>query len=103
MDKQIALISDFTDTNILSVSLEDVDLVLCRDEKGEVYALEDKCSHADVELSGGEISNGCIVCPAHGGAFDIKTGKATCMPAVAPVKSFEISVKNGIIYLSNAD
>lgn len=45
-----------------------------------VYAVSNKCSHLGLPLVGktammqGKVTNGCIVCPAHGTAFDVKDG-----------------------------
>lgn len=45
-----------------------------------VYAVSNKCSHLGLPLVGktammqGKVTGGCIVCPAHGTAFDVKDG-----------------------------
>lgn len=68
---------------------------------GEYYAIEDRCSHAEVELSGGEIDlNTCqIKCPKHGAKFDIKTGAALSAPAVMPVVTFDVRVVDNDIQI----
>ncbi len=99
MKTKVANISDFKDENILSVETENSHVVLCKDENGVIFALEDRCSHADVALSGGELKGSCIVCPAHGGAFELGSGKAICMPAVAPVPTFKVIVENSDIFI----
>jgi len=46
----------------------------------EVFAVSNKCSHLNLSMQGktallsATISDGCIVCPAHKTAFDMKTG-----------------------------
>lgn len=70
-------------------------IVLCRAPDGTFSALEDRCSHAEVKLSGGLFDGAQVTCPAHGARFDAKTGKALCMPAVTGVKSFAVRVVNG--------
>lgn len=69
---------------------------------GEYHAIEDKCTHADVALSGGEVNlNTCqITCPKHGAAFDIKTGQALSAPAVVPVMTFDVREHEGDIQLA---
>src|SRR5665647_2388381 len=42
---------------------------------GQVYALHDECTHAEVQLSEGEVSNGTIGCWLHGSRFDLATGR----------------------------
>ena len=58
----------------------------------EVFALNDVCSHSDASLSEGEITDYKIECWLHGAEFDLRTGKAVTPPAVAPVKSYLVSV-----------
>lgn len=59
---------------------------------GEFYAIADVCSHAHAYLSEGQILDCKVVCPLHGAEFDIKTGKALKMPAVAPVQTYPVRV-----------
>jgi len=72
-------------------------VLVFRDGEGGLHALEDKCSHAEVRLSGGKFSGFEVECPAHGARFDVRSGKALCMPAVAPVKSYPVKVVAGNI------
>lgn len=39
------------------------------------HAIEDACNHAGASLSEGWIEEGCVVCPVHGYAFELATGK----------------------------
>lgn len=67
----------------------------------QYHAIDDTCSHDEASLSEGEIVEECqIECPMHGARFDIKTGKNTGFPAVAPVKSYPVKVENGVIYIA---
>jgi len=65
-------------------------LVFNRD--GDLYALEDRCSHADFELSSGafDAAEGSIECLLHGARFDIRDGKPLCPPAYSPVPVFPV-------------
>ena len=66
---------------------------------GELYALEDRCSHDDGPLCEGEFDaeEGFAVCPRHGSNIDIRTGAALTLPAVFPVDTFPVVVENGIV------
>jgi 3-phenylpropionate/trans-cinnamate dioxygenase ferredoxin subunit len=66
---------------------------------GELYALEDRCSHDDGPLCEGEfdVEEGFAVCPRHGSHIDIRTGSALTLPAVFPVDTFPVVVENGIV------
>ncbi|MGB0957031.1 MAG: Rieske (2Fe-2S) protein [Litorivicinus sp.] len=61
---------------------------------GEFFALEDRCTHDDAELDGGDIENGCIKCPRHGACFDIRTGDAKSAPAYEATDKFETRINS---------
>lgn len=65
---------------------------------GEYFATDDMCTHALVSLSGGEVENGIIYCPLHGGAFDIRTGAPKEYPCTRPLKTYRVEVKDGGLF-----
>ena len=58
----------------------------------QVFAIGDTCSHSDASLAEGDITNFRIECWLHGAEFDLRTGEALTPPAVAPVKSYLVTV-----------
>ena len=66
---------------------------------GELYALEDRCSHDDGPLCEGDFDaeRGIVICPRHGANFDIRTGQALTLPAYIPVETFPVRVDDGMI------
>jgi 3-phenylpropionate/trans-cinnamate dioxygenase ferredoxin component len=77
------------------VSVDGERLVICRLEDGEVYAVEDSCSHDDGPLGQGTLAQGQIECPRHGARFDVRTGAATRMPAASPIETFPARIDAG--------
>jgi nitrite reductase/ring-hydroxylating ferredoxin subunit len=63
------------------------------------YAVNNTCSHEEASLAEGEIEEGEVECPLHGARFDIRTGKNLSFPAVIPVKSYQVKVDSGEIFL----
>lgn len=63
----------------------------------DVYAIADRCSHADVSLSGGEVwcDERELECPKHGSRFSLETGVPHTLPATQPVTVFEARVVDG--------
>lgn len=60
---------------------------------GDLYAIQNQCTHLNFPLAGGR-QIGCeIICPAHGARFEIRTGKATGGPAVDPVPRLEVRIR----------
>ena len=68
---------------------------------GELYAIEDRCSHDDGPLAEGEFdAAACTVeCPRHGSLFDIRSGKPKTLPAYRPVETFEVRVEDDEVKL----
>jgi 3-phenylpropionate/trans-cinnamate dioxygenase ferredoxin subunit len=68
---------------------------------GELYAIEDRCSHDDGPLAEGEFDPGaCTVeCPRHGSLFDLQSGRPKTLPAFQPVDTFEVRVDDGEVKL----
>ncbi len=66
---------------------------------GELYAIEDRCSHDDGPLVEGdwEPDDAVVVCPRHGAEFDIRTGRALTLPAYLPVDTFPVRVDAGVV------
>jgi 3-phenylpropionate/trans-cinnamate dioxygenase ferredoxin component len=64
---------------------------------GEYYAIEDRCSHDDGPLAEGDFDcdDGVAICPRHGANIDIRTGRALTLPAVDPVRTFPVHVRDG--------
>lgn len=73
--------------------------VMLANVDGDLYALEDRCSHQDFPLSAGLLEGKQVECVFHGARFDLETGKPTCLPAVRPVRTFEVQVDGGDVLL----
>ncbi|WJY36553.1 bifunctional 3-phenylpropionate/cinnamic acid dioxygenase ferredoxin subunit [Streptomyces sp. P9-2B-2] len=66
---------------------------------GQLYAIDDTCTHQDASLSDGWLE-GCLVeCPLHTASFDLRTGAATCLPARRAVRTHPVTVEDGMIYV----
>ena len=52
--------------------------------EGEFFCIEDLCTHDGGTLVEGELDGCQIICPRHGARFDVRTGEALTLPAVAP-------------------
>lgn len=87
---------DLPDNSTHAVTIAGQQILLCR-SNGEVFAIENRCSHADEPLACGRIRLGWIACPAHGARFDLETGEALGPPASAPIRTFPTRVINGQI------
>lgn len=60
---------------------------------GSLYAIENECSHGNVELSEGDVEDGAIECYLHGSRFDLASGKPLGLPATQPVRVFPARIE----------
>ena len=70
---------------------------------GQLYAVQDLCSHDDGPLGDGTLEEYAIVCPRHGAKFDVRTGAVLAMPAVATIETFPVMEKDGRIQVAVRD
>jgi nitrite reductase/ring-hydroxylating ferredoxin subunit len=66
---------------------------------GEFYATDDACTHGPGSLSEGFVDGCLIECNFHQGVFDIRTGAVVQPPCVVPVKTYQILVEDGQVYV----
>ena len=76
-----------------------IDPVVIANIDGTIYAAMDRCTHEDLPLSDGEMEGTNLVCTYHGARFDITTGAPRGLPAVKPVKTFPVEVREDGIYV----
>ncbi len=84
-------VADVADGTAKRVVLDGVPVAIVRSD-GEVYAIHDVCSHANVALSEGEIEGRTIECWLHGSRFDLVTGRPTGLPATQPVPVYPVKI-----------
>ncbi len=66
---------------------------------GDVYALQNRCSHEDLPLSDGELDGERLECLYHGATFDVCTGKAMALPAIKPVTTYAVELRGQEIFV----
>lgn len=93
---EIASIEDLPDGERLFLEIGDRPVVVFN-IAGGIFAIGDVCTHDNAPLGDGELDGYEVVCPRHGARFDVRSGKATRLPAVAPTPSYPVRVVNGKI------
>ena len=66
------------------------------------YAISDRCSHANVSLSEGDVDEfECTVeCWKHGSTFSLIDGQPQCLPATQPVKVYRVEIEGDDVVVS---
>ncbi len=66
---------------------------------GELYAIDDVCTHDGGPLGEGTLRGDRLICPRHGAAFDPRTGKVLTLPAVRDVNAYPVTVEGDDVYV----
>jgi nitrite reductase/ring-hydroxylating ferredoxin subunit len=65
----------------------------------EYYVTDDLCTHGPGSLSEGYIDGDTIECDFHNGIFSIKTGEVLAPPCMIPLRTYEVHVIDGKVYI----
>ncbi|MEV6181671.1 bifunctional 3-phenylpropionate/cinnamic acid dioxygenase ferredoxin subunit [Streptomyces sp. NPDC052016] len=68
-------------------------------DDGEVFAIDDTCTHQDASLADGWLEGREVECPLHASKFDLGTGAVDAPPARRPVRTHEVLVEDGMVYV----
>ena len=68
-------------------------------EDGEVFAVDDTCTHQDASLADGWLEGAEVECPLHASRFDLRTGKVDAPPAKHPIRTHRAEVIDGVIHV----
>jgi nitrite reductase/ring-hydroxylating ferredoxin subunit len=93
-ERYVVDVSDLVPGGLLPVKLGGRRLLICNVD-GAFHAIENRCPHSAVPLSGGRL-RGCVLeCPYHGGTLDVSDGSAQSPPIRRPVATFPVRPVEG--------
>jgi nitrite reductase/ring-hydroxylating ferredoxin subunit len=95
---KVAVKSQLQDDEVLGVQVDGHPVALYRD-KGEFFATDNVCTHAQALMSEGYLEDGCIECPLHQARFDVRSGKALCAPATVDLKTYAVQIEGDDVYV----
>jgi 3-phenylpropionate/trans-cinnamate dioxygenase ferredoxin component len=75
-------------------------IAIVRDSAGEIHAIDDTCSHANVSLSEGDVEGSVIECWLHGSRFDLRSGNPIGPPATTPISVYPVKIDGGDVFVS---
>ena len=68
-------------------------------EEGELFAIDDTCTHQDASLADGWLEGCAVECPLHASRFDLRTGRVDAPPAKRAVRTHRVVVEGDQIYV----
>lgn len=86
---------DLAPGEIRLIQLDGVDVAVYN-VGGTFYATQNACTHEMGELSDGFLDGEVVTCPFHGAQFNVKTGAVVAEPATAPLKTYRVTVIDGV-------
>jgi len=97
---RVCSVSDLPLVGAVQTEIADVMLAIVRDSAGDIHAIDDTCSHANVSLSEGDVEDGEIECWLHGSRFDLRSGKPTGLPATSPIAVYPVKIDGDDVLVS---
>ena len=95
---KVAQKADIPEGQVKVFQVDGEEIALCN-VSGSFFAVADLCSHDDGPLGEGELIEYQIECPRHGARFDVRTGKALCLPAVTAIPTYEVEVRGEEVWV----
>ena len=93
--------AELTEGEVRGVFVMGHPVVVCL-VRGKVYACSAECTHDEGgDLSAGRLDGYHLGCPAHGCAFDVRSGRIVHPPAEEPLPTYECRVDNGKVWVSH--
>ena len=97
---RVCSISDLPAVGAVPARIGAQTIAIVRDSAGDIHAIDDTCSHANVSLSEGDVEDGEIECWLHGSRFDLRSGKPTGLPATAPIAVYPVKIDGDDVFVS---
>ena len=95
---KVGVVNDFPAGSLKPVTVQGEDVVVANVE-GELFAITAKCTHRGGPLNEGELEGNTIICPWHGGRFDVTTGKVLSPPPMKDETSYNVRVEGTDVLL----
>ena len=97
---KVAEVSDVPPGRTKDVAVGSAHVLLCN-AGGTLYAVGDVCTHDNGPLGQGALEGFAVECPRHGARFDVRTGKALCLPAMLPVPTYAVKIEGTSIFVTS--
>ncbi|WP_458315923.1 bifunctional 3-phenylpropionate/cinnamic acid dioxygenase ferredoxin subunit [Mycolicibacterium brisbanense] len=95
---EICLLADLPAGHARRVAT-DPPIAVFHTEDGQVFAIDDTCSHQDASLADGWLEGCEVECPLHASRFNLRTGAVDAPPAKFPVRTHAVAIEDGVIFV----
>ncbi len=99
---RLASLKDLQTRKLMCVKAGNYKILLALAE-GQLYAVDDMCTHEDASLSKGSLHGDCVKCPLHGSRFRLASGEALDEPAEEALNTYEVKTEGDDILVNIPD
>ena len=85
----ICRLDDIPEPGNKAFDVHGVSVLICR-SGGQLYAVENRCSHNASALEGGKVRGHALFCPVHGARFDLRDGSTAGALTKTPIRTFAV-------------
>jgi nitrite reductase/ring-hydroxylating ferredoxin subunit len=98
---KLCSVDDVDEDEPLQVIVEGHEPFAVYNVEGGIYVTDDYCTHGKASLSDeGDLEGFTILCGWHDGSFDIRTGEVLERPCTEPLRTYEVSVRDGEVFIT---
>ena len=97
---RVCSVNDLPTVGAVQAEIGPKRVAIVRDSAGDIHAIDDTCSHANVSLSEGDVEGSAIECWLHGSRFDLRSGKPIGLPATTPIAVYPVKIDGGDVFVS---
>ena len=91
-------VADFPDRVLKTIPVDSDRSIVAASIDGRIHAVSGKCTHWGAPMGQGYLDGYEVLCPWHIAPFDIRSGESLQGPGIAPLLSFQTTVKDGEVY-----
>jgi nitrite reductase/ring-hydroxylating ferredoxin subunit len=95
---KVGRVDDFPVGSLRKVMFDGMEVVVAN-VGGKLYAMTNACTHRGGPLSEGELEGSRVICPWHGGQFEVTTGKVVGPPPMKDELAFDVRVDGSDVLL----
>lgn len=100
---RICPLADLAPGDALRVDEVSPPIAVFRTDDGEVFAVDDTCTHQDASLADGWLEGCEVECPLHASRFNLRTGQVDAPPAKRAIRTHAVTVIDGDIHVDLSD
>jgi len=97
---RICPLADLPTGEALRVDSVSPPIAIFHTNTGEVFAIDDTCTHQDASLADGWLDGCAVECPLHASTFNLRTGEVDAPPAKRGVRTHLVTITDGDIFVT---